>query len=88
MAYGPVDDYPRDVAEFERRFATEAACRAYLLQLTWRHGFRCPRCGQSKALAGVGARAHALAGGELVVRRAPDGFGSDLLLETGEAPQA
>jgi len=43
-----VDDFPRDLAEFERRFATEAACRAYLVQLRWPDGFRCPRCGQAK----------------------------------------
>jgi len=44
-----VEDYPRDLAEFERRFATEAACRAYLVQLRWPEGFRCPRCGHGKA---------------------------------------
>lgn len=43
-----MDDFPRDLAEFERRFATEAACRAYLLQLRWPGGFRCPRCGEAK----------------------------------------
>ena len=43
-----MDDFPRDLAEFERRFATEAACRAYLVQLRWPDGFRCPRCGQAK----------------------------------------
>jgi transposase-like protein/transcription elongation factor Elf1 len=43
-----VDDFPRDLAEFERRFATDAACRAYLMQLRWPDGFRCPRCGQAK----------------------------------------
>lgn len=47
--FGPVEDYPRDLAEFERRFATEAACRVYLAQLRWPDGFRCPRCGQAKA---------------------------------------
>jgi transposase-like protein len=44
-----VDDFPRDLAEFERRFMTEAACRAYLMQLRWPDGFRCPRCRQAKA---------------------------------------
>jgi len=43
-----VEDFPRDLTEFERRFATEAACRAYLLQLRWPDGFRCPHCGQTK----------------------------------------
>jgi predicted RNA-binding Zn-ribbon protein involved in translation (DUF1610 family) len=43
-----VEDYPRTLAEFETRFATDAACRAYLAQLRW-EGFRCPRCGHPKA---------------------------------------
>jgi predicted RNA-binding Zn-ribbon protein involved in translation (DUF1610 family) len=32
-------------AEFASRFATEAACRDYLIQLRWPDGFRCPHCG-------------------------------------------
>lgn len=47
--FGPVEDYPRDLAEFEGRFATEDACRTYLAQLRWPEGFRCPRCGHRKA---------------------------------------
>ena len=47
--YGPVEDYPRTVGEFERRFATVDACRAYLVQLRWPDGFRCPQCGAGKA---------------------------------------
>lgn len=43
-----MDDFPKELAEFERRFSTDAACRAYLLQLRWPDGFRCPRCGQAK----------------------------------------
>jgi len=39
-----VEDYPHTLAEFERRFATEDACRAYLAQLRWPTGFQCPRC--------------------------------------------
>jgi len=39
-----VDDYPRTLMAFERRFATEAACRAYLVQLRWPEGVRCHRC--------------------------------------------
>ena len=30
--------------EFERRFATEEACRTYLVQLRWPEGVRCLRC--------------------------------------------
>jgi transposase-like protein/ribosomal protein L37AE/L43A len=40
-----VDEYPRTLAEFEACFATDEACRAYLVQLRWPDGFRCPRCG-------------------------------------------
>lgn len=35
--------------EFEDRFRTEDACRAYLSQLRWPEGFRCPRCGHDRA---------------------------------------
>src|SRR2546426_10298976 len=37
-------NYPKDLMEFEARFATEAACREYLMQLRWPDGFVCPRC--------------------------------------------
>lgn len=39
-----MEDYPRNQAEFESRFDTEAACEAYLLNLRWPDGFVCPRC--------------------------------------------
>lgn len=39
-----MEDYPHTLAEFEDRFATEDACRAYLVQIRWPTGFRCPRC--------------------------------------------
>ena len=35
--------------EFERCFATEEACRAYLVRLRWPDGVRCPRCPQRQA---------------------------------------
>ena len=38
------EDYPRTLLEFETRFATDDACRQYLLQLRWPDGFVCPRC--------------------------------------------
>jgi transposase-like protein len=44
-----MEDYPRTLAELEARFSTEEACREYLVQLRWPAGFRCPRCGGSKA---------------------------------------
>lgn len=34
--------------EFERRFATEEACRAYLVRLRWPEGIACPRCHQRR----------------------------------------
>src|ERR1700687_2301640 len=43
-----MDDYPRTLGEFEARFATEEACRAYLCRLRWPDGFRC-RCGEANA---------------------------------------
>jgi transposase-like protein len=39
-----VENYPRTLSEFERRFATEEACRDYLSQLRWPEGIVCPRC--------------------------------------------
>ena len=43
-----MEDYPRTLAEFERRFDTEEACRTYVAQLRWPAGFRCPRCGSDR----------------------------------------
>jgi transposase-like protein len=40
-----MDDYPRTSLEFQTRFATEEACRAYLMVLRWPNGFVCPNCG-------------------------------------------
>ena len=37
--------FPRTLAEFQRRFGDEAACRAYLAASRWTEGYRCPRCG-------------------------------------------
>jgi len=39
-----MDDYPRSMAELEKRFQTEQACREYLYSLRWPNGFRCPKC--------------------------------------------
>ena len=44
-----MEDYPRDLLEFESRFATEEACRDYLFALRWPDGFRCPSCGHERA---------------------------------------
>jgi hypothetical protein len=39
-----VEEYPRNLSEFEAWFDTEQACREYLFRLRWPEGFRCPRC--------------------------------------------
>ena len=44
-----MEDYPRTILEFEQRFATDEACRAYLFQMRWPGGFCCPRCGHDVA---------------------------------------
>lgn len=44
-----MEDYPRTLLEFERRFSTEEACREYLFSLRWPEGFECPHCGHQKA---------------------------------------
>ena len=43
-----MEDYPRTLMEFERWFASEEACRAYLVKLRWPDGVRCYRCHQEK----------------------------------------
>lgn len=40
-----MEEYPRNLGEFDRQFSTEQACRDYLFRLRWPEGFRCPRCG-------------------------------------------
>jgi transposase-like protein/ribosomal protein L37AE/L43A len=42
-------DYPRTWPEFQRFFAGEEDCRAYLERLRWPRGFRCPACGSGEA---------------------------------------
>lgn len=37
--------FPRTLVEFQERFATEAACLQYLIQIRWPEGFECPTCG-------------------------------------------
>src|SRR5689334_3424252 len=39
-------DFPRSLAEFQGRFASEEDCRRYLVACRWPDGFRCPRCGE------------------------------------------
>lgn len=46
-----VEDYPRTLIDFERRFSDESACRAYLFALRWPQGFVCPACDGCDGLA-------------------------------------
>jgi transposase-like protein len=46
----PRPDFPRTLREFQARFASEAACRAYLAESRWPGGYVCPRCGHGEAL--------------------------------------
>jgi transposase-like protein len=46
-----MEDYPRTLMEFESRFASEEACRDYLIRLRWPDGVRCQRCRASKVWA-------------------------------------
>jgi transposase-like protein len=52
VVLGAVEDYPKTLMDMEHRFSTEESCRAYLFQLRWPAGFRCPRCGHEKAWSG------------------------------------
>jgi transposase-like protein/ribosomal protein L37AE/L43A len=44
----PAEDYPRTLLEFESRFSSEEACRAYLEELRWPDGIRCASCGSAR----------------------------------------
>jgi transposase-like protein len=41
-------DFPRSLLEFQRRFADDASCAAYLIAARWPDGFVCPACGGVK----------------------------------------
>jgi transposase-like protein len=43
-----MEEYPKNLAEFESEFDTKEACARYLFQLRWPDGFVCPRCGGRK----------------------------------------
>jgi len=50
-------DYPRNLQEFDRWFADEAACRSYVFRVRWPEGYRCFRCG-SKAAPWITSRGY------------------------------
>ena len=39
-----MNEYPENLIEFREWFATEQACRDYIVRLRWPHGFKCPSC--------------------------------------------
>lgn len=39
-----MEDYPKTMLEFKRRFETEQSCQEYLYQMRWSNGFICPHC--------------------------------------------
>jgi transposase-like protein len=55
-----MEDYPRDLQEFNARFGSDEDCWEYLRQLRWPEGFRCPRCGcqDSSPVRGTLLRCH------------------------------
>ena len=44
-----MEDYPRNLSEFDARFDGEEKCREYLFQMRWPAGFHCPGCGSGKS---------------------------------------
>lgn len=44
-----MEDFPRNLPEFEARFSSDEECRKYLFALRWPDGFRCPKCAGEKA---------------------------------------
>jgi len=42
------EDFPKNEAEFDKRFSTEDACFEYLFKLRWPNGFICKKCGHGK----------------------------------------
>jgi ribosomal protein L37AE/L43A len=41
----PRPDFPLTILEFQQRFGSEEACRAYVFASRWPEGFVCPGCG-------------------------------------------
>ena len=49
MADELLQDLPRDLPSFLKRFGTDAKCRAYLVRARWPAGFCCTGCGHDQA---------------------------------------
>src|SRR3989304_7767818 len=39
-----MEDYPKTMLEFNKRFITEHSCQEYLYKMRWPEGFICPHC--------------------------------------------
>lgn len=39
-----MEDYPKTMLEFNKRFNTEHSCQEYLYKMRWPEGFVCPHC--------------------------------------------
>ena len=57
------EDFPKNQAEFDKRFCNEQFCHQYLFQCRWPGGFTCSKCENDSfwdwvvtALHGVGSR--------------------------------
>ena len=44
-----MNDFPKNLMEFEERFATEEACLEFARAKKWPNGFRCAKCGGSES---------------------------------------
>jgi len=44
-----MEEYPRNIIEFEKRFNSEKACREYLIKIRWPNGFECSQCRYTKS---------------------------------------
>ena len=52
----PRPPIPKNLRQFQRDFATEEACEAYLAACRWPEGFLCPRCANRRAYELVNQR--------------------------------
>jgi transposase-like protein/ribosomal protein L37AE/L43A len=44
-----MEDFPKTMLEFEKRFNSEESCLQYLYELRWPEGYICPKCGFNSA---------------------------------------
>ncbi len=58
----PRPSFPKNLTEFQRQFASEAACEDYLAKCRWPDGFVCSRCGDARAYAIADSRRRQCAG--------------------------